>query len=126
MIPWYKIQTYIKNPRLLALRILKKHFRKMDDETFIKFRFRASMGYNLDLSNPQTFNEKLQWLKLYDRNPDYVNLVDKIAVKEIVGKKIGEEHIIPNLGIYESEQDIDFAQLPEKFVIKCSHDSGSV
>lgn len=98
----------------------------MSDEAFLKLRFRAAMGYKLDLKNPRTYNEKLQWLKLYDRNPLYPQIVDKYRVKEYVASKIGEQYIIPTLGVYDSYEEIDFDNLPRQFVLKCTHDSGSI
>lgn len=80
----------------------------------------------MDFKRPKTFNEKLQWLKLNDRNPLYTSLVDKQAVKSWVAGIIGWEHIIPTIGEYERIEDIDIDELPEKFVLKCTHDSGSV
>lgn len=77
-------------------------------------------------NNPQTFNEKLQWLKLYDRNPVYTVMVDKIEAKRFVADKIGEEYIIPTLAVYDSAEDIDIDRLPDQFVLKCNHDSKSV
>lgn len=77
-------------------------------------------------NNPQTFNEKLQWLKLYDRNPVYTVMVDKIEAKRFVADKIGEEYIIPTLAVYDSAENIDINKLPDQFVLKCNHDSKSV
>ena len=79
------------------------------------------MGYKIDWEHPETFCEKLQWLKLYNRNPLYTKLVDKYAVKEYVAGIIGEEHIIPTLGVWDNPEDIDFDTLPEKFVLKTTH-----
>lgn len=84
------------------------------------------MGKKLKLKNPKTYSEKLQWLKLYDRNPEYIKLVDKYEVKPYVADKIGEEYIIPTLGIWDHVEDIDFDSLPEQFVLKCTHDSGGL
>ena len=98
----------------------------MSDEAYLKLRFRAEMGYKLNLKNPRTYNEKLQWLKLYDRNPLYPQIVDKYRVKEYVASIIGEQYIIPTLGIYDSYEEIDFDKLPRRFVLKCTHDSGSI
>lgn len=98
----------------------------MDDEKYIKMRFRNRMGYEPDLDNPRTFNEKLQWLKLYDRKPQYTTMVDKVAVKEYVSNIIGEEHVVPTIGVWDRFEDIDFGSLPDKFVMKCTHDSGSI
>lgn len=80
----------------------------------------------LNLKNPKTFNEKLQWLKLYDRKPEYTQMVDKADVKDYVAGKIGKQYIIPTLGIWERFEDIDFEKLPGKFVLKTTHDSGGV
>lgn len=97
----------------------------LPDSLYLKLKFRKIMGQRLDLKNPQTFNQKLQWLKLYDHNPQYIDLVDKCKVKEIVGKKIGEQYIIPTLGVWDRVDEINFNALPEQFVLKCTHDSGS-
>lgn len=102
------------------------HFPWMDDKSYIERMFKAKLGYQLDLNNPRTFNEKLQWLKLYDRNPAYSIMVDKYTAKEYVASIIGEEYIIPTLGVWESVDDIDFYSLPEKFVLKCTHDSHGI
>ena len=98
----------------------------MTDEEYLKRMFKAIFGYELDLNNPQTYNEKLQWLKLYDRNPIYTTMVDKYAVKEYVASIIGEEYIIPTLGVWDKFEDIDFDKLPKQFVLKCTHDSGGL
>lgn len=84
------------------------------------------MGYWMDWKNPKTFNEKLQWLKVYDRNPLYAKLVDKYEVRKYIAEKIGEEYLIPLLGVWDNVDDIDFEKLPNQFVLKCTHDSGSV
>ena len=84
------------------------------------------MGYKMDWKNPQTYNQKLQWLKIYDRNPLYTTLVDKCEVKKYVADKIGEQYIIPTLGVWDSFDDIDFDALPDQFVLKCTHDSGGL
>lgn len=97
----------------------------MPDKIYLQWLFPKMVGYKLNLRNPKSFNEKLQWLKLYDRNPIYTKLVDKYEVKKIVADKIGENHIIPTLGIWDSADNIDFEALPNKFVLKATHDSGS-
>lgn len=94
------------------------------DKLFLKSLFKERMGYSLNLENPRTFSEKLQWLKLYDRRPEYTTMVDKYEVKEYVKSIIGEEYIIPTLGVWNSVDDIDFENLPNQFVLKCTHDSG--
>ena len=80
----------------------------------------------MDLNNPRTFNEKMQWLKLYDHRPEYAKMVDKYEVKKYVADIIGEEYIIPTLGIWDSFDEIDFEGLPSQFVLKCTHDSGGL
>lgn len=98
----------------------------VDDEPFLKFAYRLKMGKTLDLEHPKTFNEKIQWLKLHDRKPEYTTMVDKYLVKKYVADIIGEEFIIPTLGKWDKFDDIDFDKLPNQFVLKCNHDSGSV
>ena len=98
----------------------------MPDKMYIKMMYKIRMERKLNLENPQTFNEKLQWLKLYDRKPEYTTMVDKAAVKDYVADKIGSEYIIPTLGVWEHFDDIDFDQLPNQFVLKCNHDSGGL
>ena len=98
----------------------------MDDEAYIKRVFRYSMGYELDLEHPVTFNEKLQWIKLHDRRPIYTRMVDKYEAKRLVAEKIGSEYVIPTLGLWERFDEIDFDALPEQFVLKATHDSGGV
>lgn len=97
-----------------------------DDEKYLKLLYRARLGKPLDLDNPSTFNEKLQWLKIHDRNPLYTKLVDKAAVKPWVAERIGWEHIVPTLGVWDSFNEIDFGSLPDRFVLKCTHDSGGL
>lgn|GEM_PF-280927 len=106
--------------------LINKYSYFMDDKTYLARRFKERTGIELDIDNPRTFNEKIQWLKLYDRKPIYTKMVDKYEVKRFISEKIGEEYIIPTIGIYNSIDEIDFSKLPEKFVIKCTHDSGSV
>ena len=96
------------------------------DKMYLKIAFRLALGYSLDLNNPKTFNEKLQWLKLYDRRPEYVTMVDKYRVRKYISDTIGDEYLIPLLGVWKNANDIDFDVLPEQFVLKCNHDSGSV
>ena len=101
-------------------------FNGWPDEKYIKKKFEATLGYPLNLDNPQTFNEKLQWLKLYDRKPIYTTMVDKYEVKQYVAAIIGEQYIIPTLGVWENFDEIDFDALPDQFVLKCTHDSGGL
>lgn len=101
-------------------------FDNMPDELYLKKVFLYKLGYPLNLQNPQTFNEKLQWLKLHDRKPEYTTMVDKYEVKKYVADKIGEQYIIPTLGVWNSFDEIDFDSLPNQFVLKCTHDSGGL
>lgn len=101
-------------------------YNHLSDEEYIRRMFKARMGYPLDLQNPKTFNEKLQWLKLYDRKPIYTTMVDKYAAKEYVASLIGNEHVIPTFGVWDRFEDIDFDSLPNQFVLKCTHDSGGL
>lgn len=96
----------------------------LPDRIYLKWLYKKSSGKKLDLQNPKTFNEKIQWLKLYDRKERYTTLVDKYSVKEYVASIIGSDYIVPTLGIWDQFDDIDFTALPEQFVLKCTHDSG--
>lgn len=117
MLPLYK---------RIALKILNRFFDWLPDKNFIKIKFYLNLGYKLNLSNPLTFNEKLQWLKLNNRKPLYTDLVDKIKVKGYVSKLIGKEYIIPTIATFQKPEDINFELLPDKFVVKCNHNSGGV
>ena len=96
----------------------------MSDEKYLKHVFKMRMGYDLNLDNPKTFNEKLNWLKLHDRNPEYTRMVDKYEVKKYVAEKIGAKYVIPLLGVYNNFDEINFDEMPEQFILKCTHDSG--
>lgn len=98
----------------------------VSDEVYLKCIFRLRVGYCLNLNNPQTFNEKIQWLKLNNMHPEYTSLVDKIEVKHFVESKIGKQYIIPTIATWNSVADIDWDKLPNSFVIKCTGDSGGV
>ena len=122
-----KIIRYTKDPYYaLGYDLIKKRPRWMSDEFYIKVLWKMLMGYKLDLKSPKTFNEKLQWLKLHDHNQLYTTLVDKYRVKQYVTDKIGAEHVIPTLAVYNNANEIDIDKLPDQFVLKCNHDSGSV
>lgn len=97
----------------------------MDDSIFLKAVYEQNMGVALDLRNPESYNAKLNWLKIYDHNPLYTLLADKYSVKEYVASIIGWEYIIPTLGIYNCWEEINFDTLPKRFVLKCTHDAGS-
>ncbi|MBE6592936.1 MAG: glycosyl transferase [Ruminococcaceae bacterium] len=97
---------------------------KMEDKEFLCRKFKICMGRELDLKAPKTFNEKLQWLKLNDRRPEYTMMVDKYLVRDHIRKVLGEEYLIPLIGVWDSPDEIDFDALPERFVLKCNHNSG--
>ena len=101
-------------------------FRFISDKTIIKKKYKKVFGKELNLNNPKTFNEKLQWLKLNDRKDIYIKMVDKCDVKDYVANIIGDEYIIPTLGVWNNFSDIKFNKLPNQFVLKCTHDSGGL
>ncbi|MGI5977404.1 MAG: ATP-grasp fold amidoligase family protein [Candidatus Limivicinus sp.] len=122
-----KIVDFIKNPGLAFISLGHRgFFKNMSDEEYLKIAYRIKMGKTLDLDNPRTFNEKLQWLKIHDRNPLYTMMVDKYEVKKYIAEKIGSEYIIPTIGVWDRFEDIDFDKLPNQFVLKCTHDSGGL
>lgn len=101
-------------------------FHDWSDEDYIKKKYKYLVGTDLDLDNPRTFTEKLQWLKLHDRKQEYTTMVDKFEAKQWIAARIGSEFIVPTLGVWNKFDDIDFNILPQKFVLKCTHDSGGV
>ena len=119
-----KIIVLIKNFDIVISKIL--NFIGLNDEKYIKLMYQIKMKRKLNLDNPNTFNEKLQWLKLYDRKKIYNTMVDKYEAKKYVANIIGEDYIIPTYGIYDKFDEIDFDKLPNQFVIKCTHDSGGI
>lgn len=126
-----KIEKINKLKKRLAkdgnmLRIYR-FFRFIPDSIYLKLMFRLRMGYSLDLKHPRTFNQKLQYLKLHDRRPLYTRMVDKLAVNDYVRERCGNDLSLINvLGVYDDFDEIDFNSLPEKFVLKCTHNSGAV
>ena len=117
----------IQNPRLVYSYAAGKGLTDwVPDGPHLKAMYRATMGKRLDLDNPVTFNEKLQWLKIHDRNPLYTTLVDKYRVKQWVADRIGSEHVTKTYAMWERAEDIDISGLPERFVLKTNHDSGGV
>lgn len=98
----------------------------MSDKAYLSYMYKVAFGKKPNLEEPKTFNEKLQWLKLYNRNPEYSKLVDKCDVKPYIADSIGEQYVIPTLGVWDRFEEIDFDALPNQFVLKCTHDSGSV
>ena len=110
----------------IPLMLLDRVAPLLSDRTLIKLKWKLCMDYPLNLDNPKTFNEKLQWLKLHDRKPIYTTMVDKFEAKKYVADIIGEEYIIPTIAVYDRVEDIDFDKLPDQFVMKCTHDSGGL
>jgi hypothetical protein len=118
----------LKAPRILFARLLMREpFCKMfSDETYLKISYRLCIGKKLNLNNPKTFTEKIQWLKLHNTSDLCQTLVDKFAVRKYIADTIGENYLIPSLGVWNSFDEINFDELPNQFVLKCTHDSGSV
>lgn len=127
MITIRKIARYIfDSDYRWLLNSVKGKYDAMEDSEYLKRIFKIKVHYDLNLENPHTYNEKLQWLKLYYHNPQYTLLADKYSVKKYVSDLIGEEYIIPTIGVWYSVDDIDYANLPDQFVLKCTHDSGGI
>ena len=122
-----KLIRYATEPdyRFLVNSSLGLH-RRMPDREYLKKVYRIKLGKELNLDSPVTFNEKLQWLKLHDRREEYHAMVDKAQVKQIVAEKLGEQYIVPTIGVYHDCDEIDFLKLPDRFVLKCTHDSGGL
>ncbi|MBQ4484449.1 MAG: glycosyl transferase [Prevotella sp.] len=121
-----KIKKALQDPYYACSLLLNRVGRFVSDENFVKWTYYLTFRKKLDLDNPKTFNEKLQWLKLNDQHEEYTQMVDKYEAKKYVSNLIGEEYIIPTLGVYDSFDEIDFDKLPNQFVLKCTHDSGGV
>lgn len=124
---WAACNYYLFHPAAVVARwvVALPVSKKLDDETFLKLRYRGRFLKKLDLNNPKTYNEKLQWLKLYDRKPEYTTMVDKYAMKDWVASRIGPGYTIANYGVWDNPEEIDFDSLPDRFVLKGTHDSGS-
>lgn len=100
------------------------HYDHVNDQTFLEKAFQSKLERELDWNVPATFNEKLQYLKLYDRRPEYTRMVDKYKVREYITEKLGAQYLIPLIGVWDDPEKIDFSVLPEQFVLKCNHNSG--
>lgn len=119
------VKKYIQKPTLLLLALLMKIGTWLPDEIYLRVLFRLKNGYWLNLKNPITFCEKIQWLKLFNRKDEYSIMVDKFLVKKYVSDIIGEKYIIPTLGIWKSVEDINWNILPKSFVLKTTHGGGN-
>ena len=109
----------IKKAILVTTRIIP-------DELYLRIAYRMVTGKTLHLNPPVTFNEKLQWLKLHNRQPLFTQMVDKYGVREFIKERIGEEYLIPVYGVWDKPENVDFSTLPDRFVLKCTHDCGGV
>lgn len=118
--------NYIKNPVGLCDSLVHTIGQWLPDSIYIRLRYRFQMRKRLNLKNPKTFQEKLQWLKLHDRNPLYTTLVDKVQVKEYVSEKVGSQYVIPLLGVWDRLEDIEWEKLPDRFVLKTNHSGGNL
>lgn len=104
--------------------LLRRMSHILPDSVYIGFRYKMKLGKFPHLKKPRTFNEKMQWLKIHDRKELYTRLVDKYEAKKFIEKVMGKEYVIKTLGVWDKFEDIDFDKLPNKFVLKCTHDSG--
>lgn len=129
-----KISTFIslsKNNEKVGKAFMENFSRSnishiIPDSLYLRMQYRLVFGEKLNLKNPIKFNEKLQWLKLHNRKPCFTEMVDKYEVKKYITRTIGEEYVIPTLGVWDSFEKINFDLLPNQFVLKCTHDSGGV
>ena len=122
-----QLLSYIKRPlNIFDTWAWKGRLNWMPDKWYLSLKYRSIMGYWINWKNPKSFTEKIQWLKIYDRNPLYTKLVDKYEVRKYIAERIGNDYLIPLLGVWERIDDIDLEKLPKQFVLKCTHDSGSI
>ena len=122
-----KVKTFLQNPAyFITSPASKGYLNWVPDSIYLKIVYRLLLGESCNLKNPIKYNEKLQWLKLHDRKPEYARMVDKYEVRSFITELLGEEYLIPSYGVYDSFEEIDFSKLPDQFVLKCTHDSGSV
>lgn len=119
------LKKIINAPKSIAYRVINLNGFPISDETYLKILFYLNEGYFPNLNNPVTLKEKMQWLKLHDRNPLYTKLVDKYNVREYIKKEIGEAYLVDNYGVWNNFDEIDFSRLPTKFVLKCTHNSSA-
>ena len=125
-IDWKGVKCFFDDLDEAPIYIKQRYSEIYDDELFLMKQYKEMTGLELDLYHPRCFNEKLQWIKLNYRVPQMIAYADKYTAKELVRKRIGEVYIIPTIGIWDRFEEIDFESLPDRFVIKCTHDSGGV
>ncbi len=118
------LRYFLHHPKDIVFGILYRIAKFIPDERYVKWIYYLNLGRELNLKNPQTYNEKLQWLKLYYRRPEYTMMVDKYSVKDLVARTIGDQYVIPTIGVWESFDEIDFSKLPNRFVLKTTHGGG--
>ena len=118
------IKNSLFHPSRLLAGLWARFGQNVSDETYLKLRYRLIFGERLNLDSPKGYNEKINWLKIYNRNPLYPRLVDKAEVKDFVRPIIGEDKIIRTLGVWDSFDDIDFGSLPNQFVLKSTNGGG--
>ncbi len=124
--PFYNaIHSLFHNPRHFLVAILYRMGGFIPDKLYLQWVYYLECGRKLDINNPRRFNDKLQWLKLYYRNPLWTQMVDKYRVKELVRERVGEQYVVPCLGVWNRAEDIEWDKLPDKFVLKTNHDSGN-
>lgn len=124
---WKKAVSYVKNPCKIMNYLGEKGLLNfLPDKLYLQLKYYAIFGKKLNLDNPAGFNEKNQWLKLYNRNPSYIQMVDKFGVRQYLSGVVGKDYLVPLLGVWDSFEAIDFTKLPDQFVLKCTHDSGGV
>lgn len=122
------MSTFHSKVENIVARVIRSSFpgHSFSDKTVISLLYRMRFGRTIDFKNPRTFNEKLLWLTIYDRKPEYTQMVDKYKAKELIYRKVGEQYYPKNLGIWKSTKEIVLESLPKRYVLKCNHDSGSV
>ena len=120
------IKTFLKDPREITQGLVRRYLADKidDDRKYLSLLYRATFWRKMHWENPQTFNEKMTWLKVYGRDPKYPTMADKYAVKSLVASMIGGGYVVDNYAVADRWDDIDFDALPNQFVIKCTHDSG--
>ena len=122
----HKIYRILKDPKSIGRIFLNIFSPFFPDKLYLSLQYRMHFGRKMQWDSPLTYNEKIQWLKLYDRNPIYIHMVDKYSVKQYVAALIGAQYVIPLIGIWDSPEQIDIDSLPDQFVLKCTHDSGGI
>ncbi len=121
-----RIFKAITHPKWFSINLLNRYASLIsNDRMYIKWKYWLTLGEKCNLDNPKTFQEKLQWIKLNDRKDIYHQMVDKYDAKQFIKEKVGEEYVIPTLGVWDKFEDINFDSLPNQFIIKNTYDSGT-